>query len=211
MDVKQRVIELCQKISKEGLVKGTWGNISIREGKKVYITPSGYPYDKMKEEDIIVIDLNGEIIEGFREPSSELKVHIAIYNERKDVNCVLHTHPVYSSIVSLVKDFIPPLIEDGVMICGERINVSKYGEPGSWELANNVLNALGTNNAVILKNHGLVTVGENENEALTASIVAEKTAQIYIEALKIGEISILSEEDAKKLREKYLKSYRQKG
>ena len=208
---KSKVVELCQKIEKEGLVKGTWGNVSIKDNEKVYITPSGYPYDKMKEEDIMVIDLQGNVLEGFRTPSSEYKLHLAIYKKRDDVNTVIHTHPIYASIVSLVKEYIPPLIEDGVMICGERINVAKYGEPGSWDLANKAVEALGKNNAVILKNHGLVTVGENEVEALTTSIVAEKTAYIYVEALKIGEISELSEEDAKKLRYKYLTSYRQKG
>jgi len=211
MNIKSKVVELCKKISQEGLVKGTWGNVSLRDESKVYVTPSGYPYDKMAEEDIVVIDLEGKVFEGFRVPSSEYKLHIAIYKNRNDVNCVLHTHPIYSSIVSIVRDYIPPLMEDGVMICGERINVARYAEPGSLELANNAVEALGTNNAVILKNHGLVTVGENGAEALTASIVAEKTAQIYIEALKIGNISILSEEDSRKLRNKYLSSYRQKG
>lgn len=211
MNIKNKVVELCKKISQEGLVKGTWGNVSLKDENKIYITPSGYPYEKMVDEDIAIIDLEGRVLEGFRVPSSEYKLHIAIYKNRSDVNCVLHTHPIYSSIVSIVRDYIPPLIEDGIMICGEKINVARYGEPGSWELANNAVKALGTNNAVILKNHGLVTVGANETEALTASIVAEKTAQIYIEALKIGNISILSEEEARNLRNKYLSSYRQKG
>lgn len=211
MNEKTRLINICLAMEKNGLVKGTWGNASIKDGEKIYITPSGYPYDKMVEDDVMVIDIEGSILEGFRKPSSEYQLHLEIYKNRKDANAIIHSHPIYSSVVSLVKEYIPPLIEDGVMICGERINVAKYGQPGTKDLALKAVEALGMNHAVILKNHGLVTIGENEIEALTASIIAEKTAHIYIEALKIGEISELSPEDAKKLREKYLTSYRQKG
>ncbi len=106
----------------------------------------------MNEDDVMVIDIDGNILEGFRKPSSEYQLHLEIYKNRKDVNAIIHSHPpIYSSVVSLVKEYIPPLIEDGVMICGERINVAKYGEPGTKDLALKAVEALEMNYAVILK------------------------------------------------------------
>jgi L-fuculose-phosphate aldolase len=137
-------------------------------------------------------------------------LHIEIYETRADIHAIIHTHPVYSTIVSVTLKEIPPIVEDAVMILGEWLFVSEYGLPGTEELARNAVKALGNNHCVFLRNHGLVTVGENLQEAFTATLVAEKTAQIYIEALRVGTVSILPDEHAKLLREKYLKSYRQK-
>jgi len=204
------IVQACRKMLNEDLVKGTWGNVSFTDGERIYITPSGYPYDKMKEEDVIVIDYEGNVIEGSRVPSSEWKMHVAIYKARKDVKFILHTHPIYASIASVTMEEVPSLIEDSAMICGPEIRVAKYADPGSWELAENAAEALGNNSAVILKNHGLVNVGESFNEAFVSAKVTEKNIQVYIEALKLNrEIFHIPESNMKKLREKYLKFYRQ--
>lgn len=195
-------------IVKNGLVKGTWGNVSIRDGELIYITPSGIPYDILKEEDISVVKLDGTHISGLK-PSSELPTHLEIYKNREDVNAIVHTHPVFSTTISLVVDFIPPLVEDAVMILGPKINVSEYALPGTLELAKKVVKALESNHAVILRNHGLITVGEDIKEALTASLVCEKTAEIFLYALNIGNFNLINEKDAFILRNKYLNSYRQ--
>ncbi|WP_126993904.1 class II aldolase/adducin family protein [Thermosipho globiformans] len=206
--MKKKILEASKFIVENGLVKGTWGNISIRYEDKIYITPSGIPYEKLTENMISVVDLKGNHIEGLK-PSSELPTHLEIYKTREDVNAIVHTHPVFSTTVSLVADYIPPLIEDSVMILGSKILVAEYALAGTEDLAINVVKALGNNNAVLLKNHGLITVGVDIKEALTASLVCEKTAEIYLYALNIGKFSTLSEEDAIMLRNKYLNSYRQ--
>ncbi|MFN6991558.1 MAG: class II aldolase/adducin family protein [Fervidobacterium sp.] len=207
--IAKEIIKYGKLISDAGFTKGTWGNISVREDKVVYITPSGHPYDILKPEDVVVVDLHGETLYGTLKPSSELPLHLEIYKNRDDINAIIHTHPIYATTISIVKNELPPIVEDAVMILGERILVSKYALPGSDELAKNAVKALGKNHCVFLSNHGLVCVGENLQEAFIATQVAEKTSQIYIEALKIGNVKELPSEHAKLLREKYLLSYRQ--
>lgn len=206
--MKKKILEATKFIVENNLVKGTWGNISVRDDKKIYITPSGISYDILTEDMISVVDFEGNHLEGLK-PSSELLAHLEIYKSRDDVKAIVHTHPVFATTISVVADYIPPLIEDAVMILGPKILVADYALPGSKELAYNVVKALGNNNAVILKNHGLITVGSDIKEALTASLVCEKTAEIYLYALNIGKFSTLSEEDSVILRNKYLNSYRQ--
>jgi len=206
--VKNKILEAVKFIVDNGLVKGTWGNISIKDGNFIYITPSGIPYDVLTEDDISVVEMNGTHVSGLK-PSSELPTHLEIYRVRKDVNAIVHTHPVFSTTISLVSNFIPPLVEDAVMILGPKINVAEYALPGTLKLAQNVIEALENNHAVILKNHGLITVGQDINEALTASLVCEKTAEIFLYAMNIGNFNLINEEDAVILRNKYLNSYRQ--
>lgn len=209
-DIAESIIQYARKVTEEGLTKGTWGNISVRDGGYIYITPSGFPYDKLTPKYITVVDCEGNKVYGELTPSSELPLHIEIYDKRADVHAVIHTHPIYSTIVSITLQEIPPIVEDAVMILGESLFVSEYALPGTKELAKNAVKSLGDNHCVFLKNHGLVAVGENLHEAFVATLVAEKTAQIYFEALKIGNVSVLPSEHARVLREKYLKSYRQK-
>jgi L-fuculose-phosphate aldolase len=210
MNFKKLVVEACKKMIGEELVKGTWGNVSIRESNRIFITPSGYSYEKMTERDISVIDFEGNILEGDRNPSSEWRMHVAIYKAREDVDVILHTHPVYSSIASVALKTVPSLIEDSAMICGPEIKVAEYADPGSWELANNVTKALEDNGAAILRNHGLVNVGKRFSEVLTGAKVTEKNVQVYIEAVKLGgEISNIPEDKLPLLRKIYRENYLQ--
>jgi L-fuculose-phosphate aldolase len=210
MNFKKLVVEACKEMIGEELVKGTWGNVSIRESNRIFITPSGYSYEKMTERDISVIDFEGNILEGDRNPSSEWRMHVAIYKAREDVDVILHTHPVYSSIASVALKTVPSLIEDSAMICGPEIKVAEYADPGSWELANNVTKALEDNGAAILRNHGLVNVGKRFSEVLTGAKVTEKNVQVYIEAVKLGgEISNIPEDKLPLLRKIYRENYLQ--
>lgn len=208
--IADEIIEYAQLISKEGFTKGTWGNISVVDGEYIYITPSGQPYNKLKREDICVLKRDGTIVYAKNKPSSETALHVKIYESRNDVKAILHTHPIYSTIVSITLSSIPPIVEDAVMILGETLFVSEYALPGTVELAQNAVRALSSNHCAFLKNHGLVTVGVNLQEAFVATQIAEKTAQICIESLKLGSMSTIPHEHAIKLREKYLQSYRQK-
>lgn len=203
------IIKACKDIISYDLVRGTWGNISLRNKNNIYITPSGYPYEKITINDILVIDFQGKIIEGRKKVSSEWKMHRDIYLERPDISFILHTHPIYSSIGSVSFKSIPSLIEDSAMICGKEILVTEYKDPGSDELALEVSKKIKNNNAVIVKNHGLVTTGSNYKEALAASLICEKNIKIYIEALKINtNISLISEDKLNDLRYKYLNYYK---
>ncbi|MCD6122389.1 MAG: class II aldolase/adducin family protein, partial [Spirochaetales bacterium] len=128
-------------------------------------------------------------------------MHIAVYNARKDVNTVIHTHPIYSSILGVNHMELPGISEDFVQIVGDKIICSKYALPGTSELAANVLQALGNRNAVILPNHGTLCVGKNLKDALKISYVVEKTAQVYIMAKSIGTPYLISDEDVKAMQD----------
>jgi L-fuculose-phosphate aldolase len=208
---KVKLAKACKELLNYDLVKGTWGNLSILDENLIYITPSGYDYKKMTSEDICVIDIDGKQISGKRKVSSEWILHSEIYKNRKDIKFILHTHPQYSSLASVCLEKVPSLIEDTAMICGENVYIAKYGDPGSKQLAENAVKYLKNNHAVILRNHGLVTIGETFNEALSAALICEKNIFIYTESKKISDtIFEIPEKKLKELRQKYLEYYRQK-
>ncbi len=195
------VLNACREMVKGNLTVGSWGNISIKchEGN-IAITPSGTNYEKSKPEDMVITDINGSVIEGKLAPSSERLMHYAIYKKRPDVNAIVHTHSVYSSVLSVTDDKIPPITEDTAMILGNGVNVSEYAITGTQELADKVVKGLDTNNATIMKNHGAVTVGSDMERAVIAAQVLEKSAHIFILAKLCGKVNVLPEKDVKELR-----------
>jgi L-fuculose-phosphate aldolase len=194
---KKQVIEAAQEMERKGLVVGTAGNISLRikdaSGRELLaITPSGRYYDSLKVDDIVVVDFAGQKVEGELKPTIETVMHIAVQKARKKVNAVVHTHPSFCSAVAVARKDIPPLIDEQVIYIGGEIKVAEYALPGTPELAKNVVTALGPGNAVILANHGLLTVGRDMREALTFCELAEELAKIYISALSLGKVNQLS-------------------
>ena len=195
------VLNACREMVKGNLTVGSWGNISIKcHDGNIAITPSGTNYEKSKPEDMVITDINGSVIEGKLAPSSERLMHYAIYKKRPDVNAIVHTHSVYSSVLSVTDDKIPPITEDTAMILGNGVNVSEYAITGTQELADKVVKGLDTNNATIMKNHGAVTVGSDMERAVIAAQVLEKSAHIFILAKLYGKVNVLPEKDVKELR-----------
>jgi L-fuculose-phosphate aldolase len=208
---KDEVIDAGKRILEAGLVAGTWGNISKRAGKGVIaITPSGMDYLTLKREDIVLVDPDGERLESRRKPSSELETHLAIYRARADVNAVVHTHSVFASALACARKKIPPIVEDLAQIIGGAVEINEYRLPGTKELAQSVVKALGDRNACLLVNHGVLTTGRTMTEALYAAEVVEKTAKIFIAAGAVGGAVELSREDVKTMRDNYLSSYGQR-
>ncbi|NCB01694.1 MAG: class II aldolase/adducin family protein [Spirochaetia bacterium] len=196
---KQQVVDAGNKMVALGLTVGTWGNISIRDTETglIYIKPSGMPYDEITTDDIVVMNSEMEIIEGTRKPSIEFALHISIMNHRKDVNTVIHTHPIYSTAFSVARKDIPGISEDFVQIVGDKVINCEYSLPGTPELAKNVVIGLGDRNAVMIPNHGTVCVGSDVPSALKICHVVEKSAQTYILASIIGVPVEISPEDKK--------------
>jgi len=208
------VVEAGKKMFENRLTVGTWGNISLRVNKdKCVITPSGMNYQKLNPEDMVVINFDGNVVEGRWKPSSELEMHCQIYKAREDVNAIVHTHPIFSSVLAVLGENLPPIIEDMVMLLGGEIKVTEYTLPGGKELAEKAVSALGDKNAVILANHGPTCVGVDVEKALTACEVLEKSAQIYLYSKMVGHPNLLPSEDVEILREiskGYLKQWGQK-
>lgn len=198
---KIEVLEAAQQMCQEGFVVGTSGNVSLRftdpEGQEaVAITPSGCHYDTMKTNDIVIVDLEGQRLEGELTPSIETTLHTGIYKVRNKVNAVIHTHPVYGSIIAVAGLEIPAILDDQVTQIGGEIRVAPYAISGSPEMAANVIASLGPRNAVLMANHGAIAVGRNMREAFTMCKLAEKTARIFISALALGKVNLLPAEAA---------------
>lgn len=196
---KKEVIKAAREMVKRGLVSGTSGNVSLRlkdsSGRDVLaITPSGRDYNSLSVNDIVVVDFDGQRVEGELKASIETVMHIEVYKARKKVNAIIHSHPVFCSVIAVVGLEIPALIDEQVTYIGGEIKVAQYALPGSPELARNAVLALGPRNAVILANHGALCVGRDLHEALTISELLERTARIYVSALNLGGVKTLPTE-----------------
>ena len=200
---KEMVVDAGKTMLREGLTVGTWGNISTRDSETglIYISPSGMHYQEIQTGDIVVLNDALEIVDGARTPSIEKIMHVAVYNARPDVHAVIHTHPLYSTVLGVNGMELPGISEDFVQIVGDKIVCSEYTLPGSPELAENVVKAMGSRNAVLLPNHGTLCVSEDIGQALTICHVVEKTAHIYIMAQSIGTPHLLSAQDIKAMQD----------
>jgi len=198
-ELKKAVVDAGRTMLREELTVGTWGNVSTRDSETglIYISPSGMYYQEIQTEDIVVLDNTLEIVDGVRTPSIEKEMHVAVYNARPDVNAVIHTHPLYSTVLGVNGMELPGISEDFVQVVGDKVICSEYALPGTPELAENVVKALASLNAVLLPNHGTLCVGEDIRHALTICHVVEKTAHIYIMAKSIGAPHLISEENIK--------------
>ncbi len=182
MNYKKLIVDSGVRMLNGGLTVETWGNISYcdRKNGHVYITPSGMDYTMLTEDDIVVVDLEGKIIEGNRRPSIETGLHVAVYNARPEVNVVIHTHPIYSTVFSSMGEDIPLLHDEGAQALGDTVRTAKYALPGSKELAQNCVEALGTmSNACLLKSHGAVCVSDTMDGCFKVATVLEMIAEIY--------------------------------
>lgn len=196
---KKQVIEAAQEMERKGLVVGTAGNISLRlkaaDGQELLaITPSGRYYDSLKVDDIVVVDFAGQKVEGELKATIETVMHIEVHKARKKMNAVVHAHAPFCSAIAVAGMDIPPLIDEQVILIGGEIEVARYGLPGTPELAKNVVEALGPRNAVLLANHGVLSVGRDMREALTFCELAEELAKIYVSSLSMGRINQLPAE-----------------
>ena len=196
MDYKQAIVENGIRMLHSGLTVETWGNISMRDPETglIYLTPSGMPYDRIVPDDVVVMNSRCEIVEGKRKPTIEAPMHVGIMNMRPDVNAVIHTHPVDSQVFALLHMDIPPVIDEAAQLLHGTVRCAKYALPGTDELAENVLEALGDSPACLMANHGAVTVGADIDTAFKVCTVLEMTAKIYYMALCIGKPEPIDDE-----------------
>ncbi|NBK22604.1 MAG: class II aldolase/adducin family protein, partial [Spirochaetia bacterium] len=153
---KDAVMEASKQLVELGLVARTWGNVSCRVGEGHFlITPSGKPYDHLKKDQLVLVDLEDLSYQKGVKPSSEKKLHREVYKLNKDVSCVIHTHQEMASLVGLLGKDIP-VSKQGRSLLGETIPVAKYGLPGTKTLVKNAGAVITSNNAttVLLANHG---------------------------------------------------------
>ncbi|GAB6173659.1 class II aldolase/adducin family protein [Paradesulfitobacterium aromaticivorans] len=212
MSLKQDLLKAGRKILASGMVAGTWGNLSAwdQEREGFWITPSGMDYLTLTEDDLVLLNREGQVLSGTRKPSSEYMLHAHIYEQRPDVKGIIHTHSVYATAHAVTRTEIPAVVEDLAQIVGGAVATASYESPGTRELGIAAVRALGNKSAVLLANHGLVGVGPNLTEALKVCQIVEKAAQINLLARLIGTPVSLDQEDIAKMRYSYLHSYGQR-
>lgn len=187
-DFRKDIVDAGKKMLGCGLTVGTWGNISVydRESGKVYLTPSGMPYNTLLSEDVPVLDIDGNVIEGKRKPTIEKDLHLGIYREYKNVNAVLHTHPKWSMIFACIGKDIPLICDEAAQFLTGPVKCTHYALPGSKEIADECVKALSFSNACLLSSHGSVIVGKDLDETFKIATVLEYTAEIYYRILSLG-------------------------
>jgi L-fuculose-phosphate aldolase len=194
---REAIVAMGKELIERKLVAGSWGNISVKIADGVYaVTPSGRGYANQKPEDIVIIDDACATLDGELTPSSESKLHTAIYNACPEAKAIIHTHSIYASALAAMRKPVPAIIEDIVQIIGGRVNCAEYALPGTQELADNAVTALNGRKAVLLANHGAVCWGKSLEDALIVSEILEKAAQIAIICQSCGGAVELSTEDA---------------
>ncbi len=204
---RETITGVCRSLVESGLVSGSSGNVSLRMRNTpedlVLITARGANLDDLGPHGLSVIDLYGEPVDEDLPPSSESALHLGIYQGRPDVGCVVHSHPIYSTVAAVAGREIPPLIDEVVIKIGGPIPLAEYGFPGSEELAEKALNAMGEGMAVLLRHHGLITVGRTPAEALENTLLVERLAQIFLYTSLLGAAIPLPEDTVELEKELY--------
>ena len=197
LDLRKEIVQTCRRMRASGLVAGTEGNVSARTPDgNVLITPSGLDYALMEPEDVVVVSLEGETLEGAFEPSVETPMHAGIYRARPETLGIVHTHARFSTTLACLNLEIPPVHYMLANLSDEgRVPVSHYATYGTEELARNAAEALGeSHRACLLRNHGTIAVGASVTEAYSRTELLEEMAEVYYRARLAGEPVLLTPE-----------------
>ena len=192
-ELRQEIVDRSLQAFHEGLFSGTSGNMScyLREGDLMLITPTSVRYDVMRAEDIVVLRLDGTVVEGHLKPSSEWRMHAAVYEAYGETNAVFHTHSPYATAFAVVRRSIPAVLIEARIFLGGDVRCADYATPGTKEVGMNAVPALAGRGGCTLANHGVLAVGENLAQAYLRAEYIEDVAKIYTYAKAIGEPVVL--------------------
>lgn len=197
LEEKKELVEYGKKMSAEGLSSGTSGNLSIylKEEGVVLITPSGIGYFDTTPEDIVVMDLEGNIIEGTRKPSSEWHLHTLFYKNKPEARAVVHTHSKFCTTLATLRMPIKAVHYVIADAGTNEVPCAPYRRYGTEELAKVAVESAGESNAVLLANHGIVVCGKSLKSAYGLAKGMEYVAEIQVTAMSVGEPVVLSKEE----------------
>lgn len=201
---RKQLVEFGKKLLDEKYTLGTGGNLSIynKEKELMAITPSGIPFPEIEEEDIVVMKLDGTIVEGKRKQSSEWVMHKLFYERRTDINAVIHGHTINSTVLAELR-WTLPATHYMLAVAGKDVKCAKYASYGSPELAENAFEAMEDRKAVILANHGILTGAIDLANAYNVLEEVEYCAEIYIKAKSIGEPIVINDKEMEKMAERF--------
>lgn len=209
---KELLLEVSKQMQQDGLVVGPGGNTSIKdEEDMMWISPSGIPFMEMSIEDFVPIDVaTGKLIDSRLMPSSEVPLHLLIYQARPDANCIIHAHPSYVISLSAVEIPIVPLFPDFVVYLGDIVPEIPYVTPCTEEMGRLVAEKMKDVPSCVLKNHGAVTIGTSIKEAYIRMQVLESGAKILFQAKLLGEPRVLTKHEAEAILNLDIEQYRKK-
>jgi L-fuculose-phosphate aldolase len=198
--IKRDIVEVGRRVYARGYVASNDGNISARlDARRVVITPTGVSKGFMKEDDMLVVDMDGKVVGGSGKPSSEIFMHLSIYKARPDVNGVCHAHPPYATGFAVAGIPLDKCILPEVIIVLGGIPIVEYGTPGTEEFYKPVLKLLDKYDAFLLANHGALTVGKDLFNAYHKMETLEHSAHIAFVAQQLGHVNTLSPQQVQKL------------
>ena len=210
-NLKKEVYQAHIKLWENKLVMWTSGNVSGRDPKTdlVVIKPSGVSYDKLLPDNLVVVDLNGNVIEGDLKPSVDMATHLYVYKHIPEIMSVIHTHSTYASAFAAVGKPIPVCLTAMADFFGCDIPVGELVLIGEEEIGKEIVRKIGNSKAIIMKNHGPFTIGTSVNEALQAAIFLEEGAKVLIMSRILGEPQSIPESIVNKLHKNYIEKYGQ--
>jgi len=210
--LKEQLVQLHLELPKNNLVMWTGGNISARDAETglVVIKASGIRYEEMRLEHMVVLDLDGKIVDGDFKPSSDAYSHLYIYKHRPDVGGVVHTHSRYATAFAAVGQAIPCVLTAIADEFGGPIPCAGFALIGDEAIGKVVVESIGKSPAVLLKNHGVFTIGKTPLAAVQAAVMTEDVAATVWLALQLGAPDAIAPEDVKKLHDRYTNVYGQK-
>src|SRR4051794_39734551 len=188
---REALADACRTLASRGLVLGTAGNLSVRAGEQVVVTPTGCTFESVAPEAMSVVELDGDVVEGA--PTSELGLHLGVYRALDWAGAVVHTHSPMATAVGCVVDELPP-IHYAMLALGGSVRVAPYATFGTEELHEHVLRAMEGRTAALMKNHGTLNCGPSLDAALEGALLLEWASSLYWHAVQVGEPSVLSEE-----------------
>ena len=197
-EMRQEVFTWTKQSYNEKLMAGTSGNLSMYDPdtKIMVITPTSIPYETIKPEDMVAIHLDGEIVDGYYNPSSEWRLHAEIYKAYPEAGAVVHTHSPFATAFAVTHEPIPVVLIEMVVFLGGDVPVADYGRPGTDAVGLNAVKAMGsTRPACTLANHGVVAFGKDLKEAHIRAVYVEDAAKICYYAKSMGEIHVMSDEE----------------
>ncbi len=209
--IKQRAWKCNLELLRWGLVVWTGGNVSGRDPQSglVVIKPSGVLYDELKGEDMVVVDLDGRVVEGLLGPSTDTASHLYVYRQRPDVNGIVHTHSNYATAFAAVGRPIPVYLTGIADEFGREIPCGEYARIGGDQIGAEIVRAIGESKAILMKQHGVFTIGETPEKAVKTAVIVEDVAKTVWLALQIGTPEVLPQDEIDANHERYSHRYGQ--
>jgi L-ribulose-5-phosphate 4-epimerase len=209
--LKEELVQLHLELPKNNLVTWTSGNVSGRDPASglIVIKPSGIRYEKLTPESMVVVDLDGKVVEGRHKPSSDTFAHVYVYRHRPDIFGIVHTHSTFATAWAAVGKPIPVVL---TAICDEfggPIPVAGYAKVGGDEIGKAIVSSIGDSLAVLMKNHGVFTIGKTPEEAVKAAVTVEDVARTVFYALQLGQPDEIPAEEVARAHRRYVEEYGQ--